>query len=192
MPAMIEKSDIALKEWAVLCKALEEGRQTLLIRKGGIAEKKGDFEVEHREFFFFPTYFHQKPDDLVESARADVAALEKSAPPESEIHVRLFATVEDALFVPKQESVGRLAGLHLYSDSCLDMRFHYRNKPGLWVLVLRTYKLPRETLVPNAKEYAGCISWVGLDAPLSTAGARPVLSDAEFEKQREKIREALG
>jgi hypothetical protein len=33
----------ALKEWAVVCKALEEGRQILLLRKGGIMEYKQGF-----------------------------------------------------------------------------------------------------------------------------------------------------
>jgi hypothetical protein len=38
---------VALKEWAVICQALAEGRQTILLRKGGIAEPGGAFRVEH-------------------------------------------------------------------------------------------------------------------------------------------------
>ena len=38
---MIETTNAALKEWAIVCKALAEGRQILLIRKGGIEEIKG-------------------------------------------------------------------------------------------------------------------------------------------------------
>ena len=41
----------ALKEWAVVCKALEEGRQILLLRKGGIMEYRQGFEVKHDEIF---------------------------------------------------------------------------------------------------------------------------------------------
>jgi len=51
---------IALKEWAVVCRALERGRQILLLRKGGIYEAAGEFELEHRRFLLFPTYLHQK------------------------------------------------------------------------------------------------------------------------------------
>jgi hypothetical protein len=50
---------IALKEWATLCRALETGRQIILLRKGGIYESAGEFEVEHRRFLLFPTYLHQ-------------------------------------------------------------------------------------------------------------------------------------
>jgi hypothetical protein len=40
----------ALKEWAVVCRALEEGRQVMLLRKGGILEYRQGFEVRHEKF----------------------------------------------------------------------------------------------------------------------------------------------
>src|SRR4029434_4686398 len=50
---------IALKEWAAVCRALETGRQMILLRKGGIYESAGEFEVENRQFLLFPTFLHQ-------------------------------------------------------------------------------------------------------------------------------------
>src|SRR5271154_4893658 len=50
---------VALKEWATVCRALESGRQILLLRKGGIYEAAGEFELEHRRFLLFPTFLHQ-------------------------------------------------------------------------------------------------------------------------------------
>src|SRR6476469_947176 len=50
---------IALKEWATVCHALETGRQMLLLRKGGIYEAAGEFELENPQFLLFPTYLHQ-------------------------------------------------------------------------------------------------------------------------------------
>jgi len=44
---------------AVVCSALEAGRQIILLRKGGIYESAGEFEIEHRQFLFFPTFLHQ-------------------------------------------------------------------------------------------------------------------------------------
>ncbi|HYV35699.1 MAG TPA: DUF1802 family protein, partial [Gemmataceae bacterium] len=41
----------AFKEWAAICKALAEGRQGLILRKGGIAEPGGDFQIEHTRFW---------------------------------------------------------------------------------------------------------------------------------------------
>ena len=64
----------AFKEWAVTCQALAAGRQSLLLRKGGIHERNGRFEVEHAEFWLFPTRFHQNPDEIRDEAPALVAA----------------------------------------------------------------------------------------------------------------------
>src|SRR5687767_1695492 len=50
---------VGLKEWAIVCHALEQGRQIILLRKGGIRESGGEFELEHRQFLLFPTYLHQ-------------------------------------------------------------------------------------------------------------------------------------
>ena len=46
----------ALKEWGAAVQALLDGRQTVLLRKGGIGEKR--FEVSAPEFVFFPTVEH--------------------------------------------------------------------------------------------------------------------------------------
>ncbi len=52
---------MALKEWAAVCQALAVGRQTILLRKGGIAEGPGGFRAEHDAFWLLPTYFHEAP-----------------------------------------------------------------------------------------------------------------------------------
>lgn len=49
----------ALKEWAIVCRALESGNQILLFRKGGIMEFRNGFELKFKNFFLFPTFEHQ-------------------------------------------------------------------------------------------------------------------------------------
>ena len=49
----------ALKEWAIICKAAEDGKQVLLFRKGGIMEYRNGFELKYKNFFLFPTFEHQ-------------------------------------------------------------------------------------------------------------------------------------
>ena len=46
----------ALKEWGAAVQALLDGRQTVLLRKGGIHEKR--FALTARQFVFFPTVAH--------------------------------------------------------------------------------------------------------------------------------------
>src|SRR5213082_2938121 len=48
------------KEWSLVCDALGRGRQSVILRKGGIAEGRGGFSFRHREFFLFPTFFHEQ------------------------------------------------------------------------------------------------------------------------------------
>ena len=52
----------ALKEWATVVKALENGDQTVILRKGGILETASGFNIESKKFLLFPTYEHQGPD----------------------------------------------------------------------------------------------------------------------------------
>jgi hypothetical protein len=50
---------LALKEWAIVCRALEEGKQSILLRKGGILEYKKGFEISQKIFLLYPTFEHQ-------------------------------------------------------------------------------------------------------------------------------------
>ena len=54
----------AFKEWASVTEALARGEQILILRKGGIQEAGRKFQVLHESFFLFPTYEHQKLEDL--------------------------------------------------------------------------------------------------------------------------------
>src|SRR5688572_20328501 len=50
----------AFKEWTLICDALGRGEQSLIIRKGGIAEGRGGFRFKHADFLLFPTLFHEQ------------------------------------------------------------------------------------------------------------------------------------
>ena len=188
---MIEKTDAALKEWAIVCKALGEGRQTLLIRKGGIEEIKDGFQVVHRDFWLFPTYVHQKPADLIPAARPEFAAVQAAQPPPGTLRLQLFATVTDAVKVMDLVRLRALEGCHILSWGCVASRFQYRNKPGVHVLTLRVYRRPAPTELPVAAWYDGCVSWVEMERSIETAGCVPVLSDEEFASHQAEIRSRL-
>jgi hypothetical protein len=176
----VQATNAALKEWAIVCQALEDGRQTLLIRKGGIQEIKDGFEVTHRNFWLFPTYVHQKATDLVPTVQEEFRAIQAAEPPPGILPIRLYATVEDVVRIADLERLRRLADQHVLSWDCVAARFHYRNKPGVHLLVVRVYRRPEPLLLPQKSWYDGCVSWVDLDQTIDPNGCRPVLSDAEF------------
>jgi len=185
------RTNAALKEWAVVCRALADGRQTLLIRKGGIEEIKAGFQVTHRDFWLFPTYVHQKTADLVPAVHPEFAEVQVSQPPADSIPFQLYATVGDMVKATDLDRLRSLEGHHILSWDCVASRFHYRNKPGVHVMTLRVYRSPKTFTLKNTPRYDGCVSWVNLDQALDTAGCTPVLSDADFTARLADIRARL-
>ncbi len=184
-------TNAALKEWAIVCRALADGRQTLLIRKGGIQEIRAGFQVTHRDFWLFPTYVHQSPAELIPAIHAEFERVQASQPPADTIGIQLYATVEDAAMVTDLDRLRSLEGFHVLSWDCVAARFNYRNKPGVHVMSLRVYRRPGVITLRNNPVYDGCVSWVQLDEALDTEGCTPVLADAEFEARLADIRARL-
>jgi hypothetical protein len=187
---MVEAVNAALKEWAVVCRALADGRQTLLIRKGGIQEIKDGFEVTHQRFWLFPTYVHQKEADLVPAAREEFRRVH-AAPPPGTLAIQLYATVADVVQVTDLECLRRLADQHILSWECVASRFHYRNRPGVHVLTLRLFRRPEPIFLEQQSWYDGCVSWVEMAQAINPDGCVPVLPDAVFDARRTDIQRAL-
>jgi hypothetical protein len=169
----------AFKEWAVICQALSEGKQALILRKGGIAEHGGAFRVEQTRFWLYPTYVHQQAAGIVEDARPLLEQVQAERPSEGIVRIGYFAEAPCVYHVDDLAKAWKLAGLHLWSQETVEARFHYRT-PGLYVLPVRIY---RATVVdlPETPAYAGCKTWVDLGRDLPATGATPVLSEAAFD-----------
>ena len=58
----------AFKEWAVICRAITTGRQDIILRKGGIVEPGGSFQLLAESFLLFPTFVHQSKEHLIPTA----------------------------------------------------------------------------------------------------------------------------
>ena len=184
---MLEKNRFALKEWAVVLKALSEGRQILLLRKGGLIDKNSRFTVEHSEFFIYPTYLHQQRNGILPAAREDLERLLSSPPPDEQVMLSHYAVVHDAWKVTDLAQLQRLAGSHLLNAEEVQKRFLYGKTPGLYLILLRIHQLPKPFRLPVRPHYAGCRSWVDLEQELPTAGCRPVLDDAAFGLEIRRI-----
>lgn len=182
----------ALKEWGAVERALAGGRTALLVRKGGIHERRNGFEVEHREFWLFPTLYHQNAHELRPEFLPLLEEAGREHPGIDHVPIGLYAVVEEALRVERLDALLGLERLHPLAQETVRSRFAYRDRPYLHVLLVRAYQLPERYVIPNTLEYEGCVSWVELDGALSTAGARPVLMDGEFEAARTELLRRLG
>ena len=181
----------ALKEWAVICRALEQGKQTIVFRKGGLVEPDGEFGVEHKRFWLYPTYIHQQEAGIKPEFKPLLKESEADKPPAGIICLSHFAEVEAVYQLHDMVGALLLSPLHIYSKETVHARFRYRS-PGLFVLVLRVYSAGQVSELAESAAYAGCKSWVELDHPLATKPRTPVLSDEQFTSGARTIHDLLN
>jgi len=160
---------IGFKEWALVCTALGEGRQTVIIRKGGLAEGHDGFAFRHREFFLFPTFFHEQLNRI----RLSDAVL--PAPLPNEIEIRYFARVKNARIITDWKEVCALEPHHILSEEVVRERFEYDNPPGVHVAFVEVFRLDPVWRFPDSNAYGGCRSWVELPNPPASLKLHPVL-----------------
>lgn len=193
------ETNIALKEWAAVVQALEQGAQLLLLRKGGIEDSQGVFELKHREFLLYPTWEHQRPESIRAQRHAPghlpapglILAPEKSEDSLSEVEFRIYA---GAAYTRPLQSETPLEGLekyHIWTPEFIRQRMAYRPREPMLAVVLRAYRLKQPVRRTVQPEYAGCRSWVSLKEPVSLEGAEPVLDNRKFRAALEVITSRL-
>jgi hypothetical protein len=153
--------DVAFKEWAVICRALAQGRQRVILRKGGIVEPGGAFRLEHREFLLMPTFLHQSAESIIPAARDLLDDIDADRPPEGAVVLRHRARVTRSARVTALAELARYRGEHVWSDAVVAERFH-RWGDGIEVLEVEVAALPEPVVVPWRESFGGCRSWVDL------------------------------
>jgi len=181
---------IAFKEWAVVVDALGRGEQIIILRKGGISESPGGFQLEHNRFCLFPTLFHQQRESVQPAAQVRYDALAPKLSTES-VHLEFFAVVADWRFLDSFEAALRLRGQHVWREEVVRDRFHWGESKSIYAMALRVFRLPLPIDLPMRPDYGGCKSWVDLDTVVSTEGAQPVLTDLEFNARLQSFHAAL-
>ncbi|PAZ01551.1 MAG: hypothetical protein CAK85_02760 [Spartobacteria bacterium AMD-G5] len=160
--------NMAFKEWAVVCEALGRGRQSVILRKGGIAEGGNGFAFLHREFFLFAL----------------------PAEREGEVEIRLAAKIEWTCFLSDPEQLAVLSDFHILSREVVEERFRFGEPPGIHIGFARIYRVSSPWILPMEKRFGGCRSWVEIPAaPEVSMG--PVLSEEENQRRSKSLRELL-
>ncbi|GAT09917.1 DUF1802 family protein [Mycolicibacterium novocastrense] len=178
----------ALKEWSAAIRALLDGRQTVLLRKGGIHEKR--FAVTASRFLLFPTVAHSHAERVRPEHRdlLDVATADST---QDAVVVRAGARVVAAIEVNRPEALEQIAPLHIWTDASVRAdRLDFRPKHRLTALVVQAAPVVRPLRLERAPEYAGCTSWVQL--PVDPEWAPPVHDDATLHEIAESVRRSVG
>jgi hypothetical protein len=191
---MTTTSQPALKEWSAAIRALLNGRQTVLLRKGGIHEKRFTLpdvaDPAASRFLLFPTVAHShtervRPEhrDLLEAAATDSTG--------EEVVIRAGARVVAAIAVNRPEELESIAPLHIWtSESVRSDRLDFRPKHRLTALVVQASPLALPLRLPRTPDYAGCTSWVQL--PVDPTWCNPVHDDATLQAIAERVRVSVG
>lgn len=177
---------VGFKEWALVCAALGEGQQSVIVRKGGIAEGRDGFQFRAREFFLFPTFFHEQ----LERTRLTNAELPARLP--NEIEIRFAARIEQTHALAVWEKARALEPLHVLQEGVLRERFDYDDAPGVQVALVRVFRLEPVWRFADAARYGGCRSWVELPAAPLELKLIPVLDEAEQQERRQQFQQAIS
>jgi hypothetical protein len=178
----------ALKEWSAVVHALLDGRQRVLLRKGGIGEKR--FDIATREFMLFPTVAHSQTERVRPEFR-DLLAAAALDSTDDRFVVRAAAKVVAALPVNRPDNIAAIEDLHIWTaESVRRDRLDFRPKHRLAVLVVQAIPLRTPVELPRLSEYAGCTSWVQL--PLSDPSLSvPVHDELSLREIVARVRDAV-
>ena len=159
---------IAFKEWQVVCEALAVGRQTLILRKGGIHEGRDGFAWKHEQFALFPTRFHNqgegvKPADWATFGVEGLAEWEEG----EVVPVRWGCEVSKAVTLSSWEEVQALDEQHIWTEETVRERFDWEMKgmkgQSLHAAFVKTHVLPEPfEVVYSKRSHGGCRSWLEL------------------------------
>jgi hypothetical protein len=178
----------ALKEWSAAVHGMLDGRQTVLLRKGGIHEKR--FALTASRFLLFPTVAHSQVErvrpehrDLLDPAAADST--------DDAVVIRAGAKVVAAVEVNRSEALDEIASLHIWTaESVREDRLDFRPRHRLTVLVVQASPLVEPIRLERIADYAGCKSWVPL--ALDPVWMAPVHDKAALLEIAERVRSAVG
>jgi hypothetical protein len=187
--AIHTSTSLALKEWGAVVHALLDGRQTVLLRKGGIRERR--FDVTRDRFVLFPTVAHVHA-ERVRDGHADVLAAGAADVDETAgtFVVRAGVELVDVIGTTDDAALADLTDLHIWRSEHIQERLSFKPRHPLQVLVVRAVALPAPVTLERRPEYGGCTSWV--DLPVDWEGeGRPAHDLEHLRAIAARVRDTL-
>ncbi|MBC8001314.1 MAG: DUF1802 family protein, partial [Opitutaceae bacterium] len=172
--------------------ALARGEQIIILRKGGISEGAGGFQVDHPEFLLFPTLFHQQRESVIPAAQARYDIIAPGFPPASLLRLENFAEVVAWRRIESLTAAERLRGQHVWRDEVIAERFAWGGEHAIYALAVRVHRLSERLEIPMLPAYGGCKSWIEIDREVVRDNSIPVLNESDFKLKLATFEQALG
>ncbi len=189
----------ALKEWAIALEALEQGKTIMLLRKGGIKESQGKFQVPRDgaerplrdRILLYPTYEHQQPALLKPVYQSRVTPVTSGWHPK-QVTISSWAEITDVLPVSEENTIKALLPFHIWNEQFISDRLKWKPRQPIYILLLRTYKLLKPQVINYRPEYSGCTSWLDLGLGIECDSTSPVFSEDTYKHLTTEIRQIIG
>ena len=178
----------ALKEWATVVKALEQGKQTVILRKGGILETASGFNIESKKFFLFPTWEHQETKHVKPEFHDFLNNVLDNKPNEGFNKISSYAEVLYEKDVESNDVIKNLSSFHVWSDTYIQERRNWMPEKPMKAIFLRTIKIAEFDL-PLQSEFSGCKSWIELNSNFQEG--QLALRNNEIEQKLQEFKEIV-
>jgi len=178
-----------LKEWATVVKALENGDQTILLRKGGILEAASGFKIQSKRFFLFPTFEHQKDTNLKPEFQNYLDDIKENQPENNFNKISSYAKIVDARDIQSEEKIKLLSPFHIWSESYIAERLSWLPQKPMKVIFLQVFKIP-EFEISIRDEYQGCKSWININSESQVGNS--VLNKSKIEQKLMEFRRIVN
>lgn len=153
------------KEWQVVCDALASGRQSIILRKGGISEGREGFSFAEDSFFLFPTRFHNQKQQVREGSVDSSPEWQ----PGDGVKISHHCEVLWAKTLSDWGQVAALEPYHIWTEETVRQRFDWAgkgmNSGSIHVALVRVRELAQPWEFPYESSYGGCRSWIKLPDP---------------------------
>ena len=178
-----------LKEWATVVKALEQGKQTVILRKGGILETASGFNIESKKFFLFPTWEHQETKHVKPEFHNFLTDVLDKKPDDGLNKISSYAEILFEKDVSSMDTINELSPFHVWSDSYIEERKNWKPEKPMKAVFLKTMKIPEFNL-PLQPEFQGCKSWIEINSNFQEG--KSALKDNDIEQRLTKFKEIVG
>lgn len=186
----------ALKEWSVAIDALAKGQSILLLRKGGIREQGGAFQVPYTQVLLYPTVEHQKLDQIrpiYQQQQSITTQAEPKAQPKAESSIQLtaWANIEKVFQLTQASQVQALEPFHIWTKTFINERLQWKKRHPLQALLLRVYRLETPVTLTWQQSFGGCRSWIDMGQTITATQSLPALDNQAYQQQYQAIISAL-
>ena len=178
-----------LKEWATAIKALEHGKQTVLLRKGGILETASGFKIESKKFLLFPTWEHQEIKHVKPEYHNLLNQTLDNKPKEGYNTITSIAEVLDHKDISSNKIIDDLSPFHVWSDEYIKERINWMPEKPLKAIFLKVHTFP-QIEIPLQSDFEGCKSWIELNSNQNSG--QSVHTDQQIETELKKFREIVN